>query len=83
MGTKLPLVALAHNSENVSVSGVKVSWKVIGEDGQVSCTEYVFNDQEKVTGTSIKVTGIKGETTYYFMVTAVNNYGSRKANNPW
>ncbi len=36
--------------------------------------------RENVTGTSIRVTGLNGGTTYYFMVTAVNKYGSQKAN---
>ncbi len=41
VGTKLsdPLVALVHNSENVPVSGVKVSWKVLDDEGGSICPE--------------------------------------------
>ncbi len=62
----LPLVALVHNSENVPVSGVKVSWKVIGEDGQVSSCTDVSNDQGKAQcdwtlGTKVDADKVRGD----------------------
>ncbi len=62
----LPLVVLAHNSENVPVSGVKVSWKVTGGDGKVSSCTDVSNDQGKAQcdwtlGTKVDADKVRGD----------------------
>ncbi len=62
----LPLVALVHNSENVPVSGVKVSWKVTGGDGKVSSCTDVSNDQGKAQcdwtlGTKVDADKVRGD----------------------